>query len=373
VHRLLLLSPPFQLRGRAPPRLLGLHRFHIRGDPLVEPCVGPVGRGREVTEPLVRQLVRHQAAPRVRVGARTVEREVGLRRRRHVLHAAVREVGDGRLVVLVPRIRHTEEARVQLDHGGRLAEQAPSGVHRVRVHPVVHRHVAPMVVQHGERPHHHRVEIGGRGLVLRPVPDALSTAARRRDIHQLAVRQHLEPGIRGDQEVPGGLVVRVVVGRDPRARLGGFALRPQDVAPRHEVDPALGVGVVRQREDHRVPSRGPSGQAHGDVRRVSGEPEGSPASVGRPVDRHVLRIEPDRVGGGRRDHGRRHLARHPPLRFVEPDRDGLMHEVVVVRRLRPSARRHVLADDPGRALGPKGGSRNGHEHGSNGQEMTIHR
>ena len=41
--------------------MLGEERVEVRGEPLVEPEVGPVVAGQEVAEPLVRQLVRHQA------------------------------------------------------------------------------------------------------------------------------------------------------------------------------------------------------------------------------------------------------------------------------------------------------------------------
>ena len=63
-HRLPLLVEPGELSRTPATALLVLDRLHVGRQSLVEPCMRPGGRGRQVAEPLVRQFVGHQARGR---------------------------------------------------------------------------------------------------------------------------------------------------------------------------------------------------------------------------------------------------------------------------------------------------------------------
>ncbi len=72
-------------------------RFHVRGEAFVEPGVRPVAAGEQIAEPLVRQLVRNQRIAReIEMRRFVVQRPIGLRRRRRVLHAAEDEIARRR-------------------------------------------------------------------------------------------------------------------------------------------------------------------------------------------------------------------------------------------------------------------------------------
>jgi hypothetical protein len=84
--------------------VLPIDVLHERREALVEPRMGPVPAGHQITEPLVRQLVGDEIVGGDVDGRAFVEQDVLVHRRRGgVLHAAEDEVAHHHLRVLVPR------------------------------------------------------------------------------------------------------------------------------------------------------------------------------------------------------------------------------------------------------------------------------
>ena len=163
---------------------------------LVEPAVRPLAAGQQVTEPLVRQLVRRQrvtALDDVRVRTLVVQHRVGHRGRRGVLHAAEDEVGDGHRGVLVPRVRHADGLREEVDHPRRSPEGAHGVFASAALGVVLHRHTRGLrlglhlvEVAGGERH-----QVGRVRSVLHPEEDGASAAAVVAPLLESPVRQRV--------------------------------------------------------------------------------------------------------------------------------------------------------------------------------------
>ena len=182
---------------------------------LVKPVVGPVLRRHQVAEPLVRQLVgdeRVEVPGAVAVGT-GVGQPVHQRRRPDVFHPAD-EVGRGHLRVLVPGIPDAGEPDERLHHIGSNPEQRAGACAVLGVDVVVEGHSTPPVPQPHQGSRDQRDQVGGGGLLLRPVRGA-EPARHPAIAHQAAVGDHREARGHGGDHLPGRLVVGSAVGRDP--------------------------------------------------------------------------------------------------------------------------------------------------------------
>ena len=311
------------------------------GEALVEPHVGPVLEGHVVAEPLVRQLVRDQdpLVPRtVEVGA-LVGEPVDERRGAHVLHPA-EEVRHRGLGVLGPGVPNAGELGVHLDHVRGHAEQAPGAIRIGAVHVVLHRHAAPRVGELDERCDDEGHEIGRAARVLAP-GDGMGAVGIPPVGHQPPVRDHAVLPRHGGGELPGHLVVREVVGREPEVVVVVLALAPDLLRP---VLPALGLDerqpaavvdarVVVDRKAQRVVEGERARGVHYERVAMGGTPEARAAGVDDARHNEPLaRIEDHGVQPGAERHQRgRHAAverRRVPIEV--PDLDTLMHQVVIV-------------------------------------------
>ncbi len=311
------------------------------GETLVEPHVGPVLEGHVVAKPLVGQLVRNQdpLIPRpVDIGA-VVGQPVDERGRAHVLHPA-EEIGDRGLRVLGPGVADAGQPGVDLHHVRRDAEQ-PAGATRVRaVHVVLDRNAAPGVGQADQGCDDEGHEIARAARVLAP-RDGMRPVGLLLVGHQPAVRDHGVLLRHGGGQLPGHLVVREIVGREPVVVVVVLALAPDLLRP---VLPALGLDegepatvvdarMVVDRKAQRVVEGQRARGVHHERVAVGGAPERRAADVGDArhgdplarVEDHGIEPRPQRHQGGRHAAVER---RRVPIEVA--DLDALVHQVVVV-------------------------------------------
>ena len=314
---------------------------HELGEPFVEPEVRPV-LGRDIVpEPLMRELVRDQdplVPGAVQIGP-VVREPVHERRGADVLHAP-EEVRHGGLGVLRPRIAESREPRVDVDHVGGDAEQAagPGAVRAVDV--VVHGNAPPGVAEPDQRGDDQRHEIRGAGLVLAPRHGvkAAGTAPVR---HEPAVRHDRVLRRDGRQELPGHLVVREVVGREPEVVVVVLPLTPDLLRPvrtafrrdEREATAVLDAGVVFDREAQRVAEREGLRGIDDECVAVSREPQRRAPRVRHAGDLEQLAgVEDHRVERRpqRDERGRDATVERRRVPVEVPDLDPLVHEVVIV-------------------------------------------
>ena len=173
----------------------------------------------------MRQLVRGEEVGRV-VEERALvgEHAIGLRRRRGVLHPTEGEVGDGDLGVSRVGVRDADHAVEEIEHRGGLAEGALAVGFATRQRVVEHRDAVVRLDDLAERPRDHRHQIRRMRDALLVAEHGFAVALDALD--ELAVGQREDPA--RDPHGGGGrlLLGWMVETREPRARVGVLALRP---------------------------------------------------------------------------------------------------------------------------------------------------
>src|SRR5262249_27264984 len=107
---------------------------------LVEPPMRPVATGQKIPEPLMRELMRDQRIAReIRMRARVVQGEIGLRRVGSVFHSPEDVILDGDLAALLVRVLEADLLLVGLDHLRGIAERALSVLFAPRGDEILHR------------------------------------------------------------------------------------------------------------------------------------------------------------------------------------------------------------------------------------------
>ena len=210
-------------------------RLHQRGEGLVEPNVVPPDHGHQIAEPLVRQLVRHDAIHALARVDRAVlridqQRGVAEEDRAGVLHTAGLELRYGDEVELRVGIGHAEPLLIP-GHGvyGRLQREAAEGP-LPHAGEDAHRHVADEALEHIEAADRQGDEVGGERERHRKVPGLVrpELGIERRLLRVVmggqGVRDHHLLARRGNGEGEGGLHRRLVEAGKGLARVDGLEL-----------------------------------------------------------------------------------------------------------------------------------------------------
>lgn len=231
-----------QVEGVATLGVLEPQRGEVGSEALVEPHVRPLAAGQEVAPPLVRELVGDQRVAIFDGGeVGGIDRAIGERGRRDVLHAAERELLHGRLRVLGPRELDADVARVEVEHRGRTTEHLLGVLGLTARHEVLDRLATPLVRDAIEATDDHAEQVADVVLLLLEAPHARVLAERLRGVGPQLARQRVETGERlalavgDDTQLARGrdrparreAIVRVVPGRQPVAGLVHLALRPR--------------------------------------------------------------------------------------------------------------------------------------------------
>ena len=227
--------------------VLGPHRVHERGEPLVEPEVRPVLARDVVSEPLVRKLMGDQTVgTEIQMRPLVVQRPGAEYGGRGVLHAAAEAVGT-HLSIFVPGIFDARQLAEVVEHLDRVAEAALDVVPVFLGNVINNGLPSPRFGLDVKLTDNQRHQIRDMWLVLYPAEAnlALRVPLLR---HETSVRDHLVAFDRRHDHLGRLHLVGVVKTGDPIAVRNRLALRPDQIrnvrvgfTRREEVQTALGV------------------------------------------------------------------------------------------------------------------------------------
>ncbi len=206
----------------------GLQGVVIGREPFVEPEVAPVATRNQVPEPLVRELMGHQATAAPDRGRfRREQRPVGQHRDARVLHATGHEVVDRDLVVFRPGERHTQLLLEESHHGAGVLERRRGVLDPAGRGPEGQRDVAVAVLDGPEMSGDEADQVADMGLLLDPGDrDAPGGCVRGRG-HLTTIRPDHHPLRNAAGDLGGELLVGGVVAGEPMPGLDRLPLRPE--------------------------------------------------------------------------------------------------------------------------------------------------
>ena len=374
LHVAAVLVPAVERELLGPVPVLEEQVREVGREPLVEPDVVEGAAGEEVPEPLVGELVGHEALARV-VGPRLrrVEEAHVHRGGGGVLHAAVDEVPHRGLRVARVGVGTPRVGGEELHHGGGAGAAVPHLPGAADGPVVLQRDLPPPLHDRVEPAGDEAHEVGGDPLleppVVLPEPAVAGPA-----LHEDPVGDGLQVRGHRREDLHGGAVVGEVVAGEPPAVVvpfplavhlegGGGALRGRGV----EVEARRGPGPVGDRHGPRGPAREGLREADGEDPVREGGLQGGALPVLHRQHLCLQAVEAEGPQGVREGgEGDRRLPVHGPLGDARrhPDREVDLVEV---------AGRRV--ERTGRLLRPGGGGEGGEGGGEEegGGAVVVHR